>query len=423
MRGSSPDRASARSSRTKSPSSRQPTTTPTSTSEPQALDPQALKARLAARAARLGFDAIGVAPAQVPPERQAAYLQALAQGHHGTMGWLATTAERRRTPKNLWPEARTVIALGLSYAPSSDPLAKLLEPDIGLISAYAQGDDYHELIKGRLKELAGWLARAATAEVKVFVDTAPLLEKPLAERAGLGWQGKHTNLVSRGHGSWLFLGEILTSAALPPDAPETDHCGRCRRCLDICPTDAFPAPYRLDARRCLAYLTIEHQGPIPHAFRRAMGNRIYGCDDCLAVCPWNKFAEASREVRLQARPELAAPSLVDLARLDDAAFRALFRKSPIKRIGRNRFLRNVLIALGNAKADAAHLLPHLADDDPLVRGAAVWALGEVMERAAFVSLAGQHVADERAPSVVREWRVAAELDRGEGLMLSSAEQA
>ncbi|MFW5833870.1 MAG: tRNA epoxyqueuosine(34) reductase QueG [Pseudomonadota bacterium] len=409
MRGSSPGPASARSSRTRSRSNHRPPTTPTSTS-----DGHDLKARLTERARRLGFDTVGVAPAVVPAARQAAFRRALAEGHHGTMTWLAGTAERRHTPKALWPEARTLIALGLSYAPRHDPLALLQRSGVGTISAYAMGDDYHELIKGRLKDLAGWLARAAGAEVKVFVDTAPLLEKPLAQAAGLGWQGKHTNLVSRSHGSWLFLGEILTDAELPADAAEMDHCGSCRRCLDICPTDAFPAPYRLDARRCLAYLTIEHADPIPHAFRRAMGNRIYGCDDCLAVCPWNKFAAASQEARLQARPELEAPALAELATLDDAAFRTLFRKSPIKRIGRNRFLRNVLIALGNGRGEAATLEPHLDDPDPVVRGAAVWALGEVLPAPAFAALARARAAEERDPTVRREWTIATQSPREPG---------
>ena len=368
---------------------------------------------LVERARRLGFDAVGVAPATVPDDRQRQYLLALAQGHHGTMGWLAATATRRKTPRALWPEARTLIALGLSYAPPGDPMATLEDPTVGTISVYAQGDDYHEVIKGRLKDLAGWLARRTGAEVKVFVDTAPLLEKPLAEQAGLGWQGKHTNLVSTQHGSWLFLGEILTSAVLPPDAPETDHCGSCRRCLDICPTDAFPAPYRLDARRCISYLTIEHAGPIPHGFRRLMGNRIYGCDDCLAVCPWNKFAEASRELRLQARKELEAPPLVELSGLDDRAFRALFRKSPIKRLGRNRFLRNVLVALGNGRAEARVIEPYLDDGDPVVRGAAVWALGEVVEAGTFRAMAASRRPSEKDTNVRREWDLACVANGGE----------
>ncbi len=342
----------------------------------------------------------------MPDDRQAAYVQALAQGHHGTMAWLALTARRRHTPAAMWPDARTVVALGLSYAPDHDPLATLAEPTAATISAYAQGDDYHGLIKGRLKDLAGWLASAAAAQVKVFVDTAPLMEKPLAERAGLGWQGKHTNLVSRGHGSWLFLGAILTDALLPADDAETDRCGSCRRCLDVCPTDAFPVPYRLDARRCISYLTIEHAGPIAHGFRRAMGNRVYGCDDCLAVCPWNKFARTGHEARLQARDELRAPPLAELAGLDDAGFRALFRKSPIKRIGRNRFLRNVLIALGNGRAEPATILPHLDDPDPVVRGAAVWALGEASDPRTFAALAAERSPAERDVAVRREWAVA-----------------
>ena len=279
-----------------------------------------------------------------------AYLTA---GHHGEMSWMEERVEARADPAALWPEAKSAILLGLNYGPSSDPLAVLAQKDRGGISVYARGDDYHDIVKKKLKAVAGEIFRRHGAEVKVFVDTAPVMEKPLAETAGLGWQGKHTNLVSREFGSWLFLGSIFTTLDLPPDeSGESDHCGNCRHCLDICPTDAFPAPYRLDARRCISYLTIEHKGPIPREFRAAMGNRIYGCDDCLAVCPWNKFARAGAEMRLQAREELNAPRLAELAGLDDAGFRAFFRKSPIKRIGRDRFLRNVLIAIGNS-GDAA----------------------------------------------------------------------
>jgi len=297
-------------------------------------------------------------------------------GRHGSMGWMDTTLERRRHPTAMWAEAKSAVVLGMNYGPGTDPRALQGQPDRAAISCYAQGDDYHELIKGRLKDLAGILARETGQEVKVFVDTAPLMEKPLAERAGVGWQGKHTNLVSRELGSWLFLGVILSAAKIEPDPPETDHCGSCRACLDVCPTGAFPAPYQLDARRCLSYLSIEHAGPWPDDLRRAMGNRIYGCDDCLAACPWNKFAENATEIRLQARDELKAPPLADLAGLDDAAFRTLFRKSAVKRIGRDRFLRNVLYAIGNSGDPALRPAAEarLDDADPVVRDAARWAL-------------------------------------------------
>jgi epoxyqueuosine reductase len=292
---------------------------------------------------------------------------------------MATTAERRAHPRAMWPDARSALMLGVNYGPRTDPLAVLARRDRAAISVYAQGDDYHELIKKRLKALARWLVAETGCELKVFVDTAPLMEKPLAQAAGLGWQGKHTNLVSRQFGSWLFLGAILTDMALAPDAPEADHCGACRACLDICPTNAFPAPYQLDARRCISYLTIEHAGPVPDDLRPALGNRIYGCDDCLAVCPWNKFAQASREAALHARETLSAPPLADLAALDDTAFRALFAKSPVKRIGRDRFVRNVLYAIGNSQdaglVDAARA--RLGDDSEVVREAAAWALGRL----------------------------------------------
>jgi epoxyqueuosine reductase len=295
------------------------------------------------------------------------------------MGWMAANAERRGDPGALWPEVRSILMLGVNYGPDSDPLAVLKEQNRGAISVYARGDDYHDLIKTRLKQIGRWLIDRAGGDVKVFVDTAPVMEKPLAAAAGLGWQGKHTNLVSRQFGSWLFLGAIFTTVDLPPDAPESDHCGVCRACLDVCPTAAFPAPYQLDARRCISYLTIEHKGQIPRELRPLMGNRIYGCDDCLAVCPWNKFAVVGRETKLAARQALRAPALADLARLDDAVFRALFAKSAVKRIGRARFVRNVLIAIGNSNdislaGEAERLLD---DESPLVRGAAVWALGRL----------------------------------------------
>jgi epoxyqueuosine reductase len=321
------------------------------------------------------------------------------------MAWMETTAERRGDPRMLWPEVRSVIMLGLNYAPGEDPLAVLAHRERGAISVYAQGDDYHDVIKKRLKSLARWLVAQAGGDVKVFVDTAAVMEKPLAEAAGLGWQGKHTNLVSREFGSWLFLGAIFTTLDLPASDGETDHCGTCQACLDVCPTAAFPAPYRLDARRCISYLTIEHKGPIPRALRPLMGNRIYGCDDCLAVCPWNKFAQTGRETKLAARESLNAPRLADLARLDDGQFRALFAKTAIKRIGRDRFVRNVLIAIGNsgdaALADEAERL--LDDASPLVRGAAIWALGRLASADRLAALAASRRIREGDQSVIIEW--------------------
>ena len=327
-------------------------------------------------------------------------------GAYGDMGWLADRPERRTDPRGLWPGVRSVIMLGVNYGPDQDPLAILQQRSRGAISIYAQGDDYHDLIKQRLKTLARWLVASSGAAVKVFVDTAAVMEKPLAQAAGLGWQGKHTNLVSREFGSWLFLGAIFTAAELPADPADTDHCGSCRACLDICPTAAFPAPYQLDARRCISYLTIEHKGPIPHQFRAAIGNRIYGCDDCLAVCPWNKFAQQGREAKLAARAPLRAPDLAALARLDDAAFRALFAKSPVKRIGRVRFIRNVLIAIGNSgdRALAGEATRLLEDEAPLIRGAAVWALSQLMPRDAFAMLASDAIRTEADESVREEWQ-------------------
>ncbi len=337
-----------------------------------------------AEATRLGFDAIGFAPARLGPEVRERLQAFLAAGMHGGMGWMEARADQRADPRSLWPEARSVIALGLSYAPDTDPLESLTWRDRATISVYARNCDYHDVVKKRLKALARWMvAHFADAGVKVFVDTAPVMEKPLAQQAGLGWQGKHTNLVSRTHGSWLFLGEIYTTLDLRPDEPEIDHCGSCSRCLDICPTKAFPAPYRLDARRCISYLTIEHHGPIPEEFRKSMGNRIYGCDDCLAVCPWNKFAATHQEPAFAPRAELTAPKLAELAALDDAAFRALFSGSPIKRIGRNRFIRNVLIAIGNSGTpsliETAQRL--CADTDPVVAEAAAWAAAQLDQTA------------------------------------------
>jgi len=366
-------------------------------------------AALREKARALGFDACRVTSAEAPPQARERLAAWLAEGSQGDMSWMAETFERRSDPGKLMADAKSIIMLGLNYGPTTDPLAALTRPDTGAISVYARHRDYHDVIKGKLKELAAFLAGAARpqkADVKVFVDTAPLLEKPLAARAGLGWQGKHTNLVSREFGSWLFLGAILTNLDLPPDVRESDHCGQCRACLDACPTGAFPAPYRLDARRCISYLTIEHKGPIPQEFRSAIGNRIYGCDDCLAVCPWNKFASVGREAKLAARADLDAPPLARLARLDDASFRALFASGPIKRIGRARFVRNVMIAIGNSKdrmlAEVAE--ERLDDASPLVRGAAVWALARLASQRELSSIASEHLRREPDPMVIEEWR-------------------
>ena len=332
-----------------------------------------------AKALELGFDAVGFAPAELGPDARSRLADFLACGRHGSMGWMADRADERADPKTLWPEARSVISLGLSYAPADDPLAALDRKDRGSISVYARNRDYHDVVKGMLKHLAQFVVSRFGHDVKVFVDTAPVMEKPLATKAGLGWQGKHTNLVSRQHGSWLFLCEIYTSLDLAPSAPHADRCGTCTNCLAACPTAAFPQPYQLDARRCIAYLTIEHAGAIPEELRVPMGNRIYGCDDCLAACPWNRFAVATRQAKLAAREDLAAPALAELAELDDAGFRARFSGSPIKRIGRNRFMRNVMIAIGNSGDPA--LLPsagaHLSDPDPVLAEAAAWAVARL----------------------------------------------
>jgi len=344
-----------------------------------AVDAAALRAGLERRAREAGFDAVGITSADAIPHAAPRLREFLVKGRYGTMGWMAETAERRQSPRALWPEACSVVMLGMNYGPDHDPLAVLEERSHGAISVYAQGRDYHDVIKGRLKQIAGWLYGATGHEVKVFVDTAPVMEKPLAEAAGVGWQGKHTNLVSRDLGSWLFLGAIFTTAELPADAAEADHCGSCRKCLDICPTDAFPAPYQLDARRCISYLTIEHKGHIPAEFRAAIGNRIYGCDDCLAVCPWNKFAQEASEAKLRAQVSARAPALSELLALDDAGFRARFSGSPIKRIGRDRFIRNVLIAAGNSGDQSLRpqVTALLNDASPLVRAMAVWALARL----------------------------------------------
>ena len=366
-----------------------------------------LKAALVSKARDMGFDAIRVTRAELAPEIGAGLNDYLANGRHGDMGWLARDPERRRHPRDLWPEARSVIVLGVNYGPAGDPLEALTRRDSGAISAYARGKDYHDVVKKRLKALGRWLGAASGAPLKIFVDTAPVMEKPLAAAAGLGWQGKHTNLVSREFGSWLLLGEIFSAIELPPDPPETDHCGNCMACQDICPTAAFPAPYRLDPRRCISYLTIEHKGHIPLEFRAAMGNRIYGCDDCLAVCPWNKFASQTAELAFAPRDELVAPRLAELAMLDEPAFRTLFAGSPIKRIGRDRFVRNVLIALGNSgdRSLATVAEELIGDASPLVRGMAVWALAR-LDAGRLLKLRGFAVG-ESDPDVRQEWEIAA----------------
>ena len=366
-----------------------------------------LKTFIRQRATELGFDICrfaSAADAWPAGERLRHFVD---EGRHGEMEWMETTLERRQHPTAMWNEARTAIVLGMNYGPEDDPLPQLADRSAGYISVYARGDDYHEVIKGRLKQLAGQIAARNGKDIKVFVDTAPLMEKPLAQRAGLGWQGKHTNLLSRTHGNWLFLGTILTAAEIAPDEPETEHCGRCTACLDACPTKAFPAPFQLDARRCLSYLTIEFGDPWPVEFRRAAGSRIYGCDDCLGVCPWNKFAQEAREIRLMPREAFESPRLADLLALDDAAFRALFTKSPVKRIGRDRFLRNVLYGVGNS-GDRALIAPTrslLDDGSPLVRGAAVWALSQLLAPADFAAL--RDAANEADPAVQAEWALAA----------------
>ncbi|MDA5192981.1 tRNA epoxyqueuosine(34) reductase QueG [Govanella unica] len=364
-----------------------------------------IKARIIAQARELGFDQIGFVRADIdtiPGERLD---QFLALGRQGDMDWMTEKADRRRHPQGLWPEARSIIMLAVNYGPETDPRAALEQRDQGVISVYARNKDYHDLVKKRLKALARWIHGTYSAEVKVFVDTAPVMEKPLAERAGLGWQGKHTNLVSRELGSWTFLGSVFTTLEIAPDVREGDHCGQCRRCLDACPTAAFPAPYELDARRCISYLTIEAKEQIPPELRPLMGNRIYGCDDCLAVCPWNKFARAASEAAFHPRESLTAPLLRDLAGLDDAGFRAFFAGSPIKRVGRDRFTRNVLVAIGNSHdpdlAPAAEAL--LGDPAPLVRGMAVWALRQLLSADTFAALKAKQLPQEADPDVSAEW--------------------
>ena len=364
-----------------------------------------LVSKIRDRALSLGFDAIGFAGPEDVGQAGRKLSEFIALGRHGEMKWMTKKLDRRKDPKKLWPAVRGVIVVAANYGPETDPLDDLSRRSIGTISVYARNRDYHKILKGRLKQLGNWMSSSLGGKIKVFVDTAPVMEKPLAEAAGLGWQGKHTNLVSQEYGSWLFLGVIFTTFEVSSEETIGDRCGSCQRCLDICPTHAFPAPYQLDARRCISYLTIEHKGQIAREFRSAMGNRIFGCDDCLAVCPWNKFARATREVKLSAREDLLAPDLSMLARLDDQAFRTLFAGSPIKRLGRNRFVRNVLVAIGNsanpalAKAAAARL----EDSSPLVRGMAVWAWQQLVKPEEIAGRRKQHLCQESDSAVRAEW--------------------
>ena len=364
-----------------------------------------LVSKIRDRALSLGFDAIGFAGPEDVGQAGRKLSEFVALGRHGEMKWMAKKIDRRKDPKKLWPAVRGVIVVAANYGPETDPLDDLSRRSIGTISVYARNRDYHKILKGRLKQLGNWMSSSLGGKIKVFVDTAPVMEKPLAEAAGLGWQGKHTNLVSQEYGSWLFLGVIFTTFEVSSEETIGDRCGSCQRCLDICPTHAFPVPYQLDARRCISYLTIEHKGQIAREFRSAMGNRIFGCDDCLAVCPWNKFARATREMKLSAREDLLAPDLSMLARLDDQAFRTLFAGSPIKRLGRNRFVRNVLVAIGNsanpalAKAAAARL----EDSSPLVRGMAVWAWQQLAKPEEIAGRRKQHLCQESDSAVRAEW--------------------
>ncbi len=359
-----------------------------------------------------GFSECRFTKARLPESIGRNLIEFLRQGWQGDMTWLETTAERRVSPEKMWPDAKSAIVLGMNYGPEQDPMEALSRTESGNISVYARNRDYHDVIKGKLKVVAQKIAKMGCA-VKVFVDTAPLMEKPLAAQAGLGWQGKHTNLVSREFGSWLFIGIILTGAEIEPDKPENDHCGNCRACLDICPTRAFPGPYQLDARRCISYLTIEHKGPIPVEFREHMGNRIYGCDDCLAICPWNKFACTAREAKLSARADFESPELRRLAGLDDAGFRRLFSGSPIKRIGRNRFIRNVLIAIGNSGTQSllSAVKPHVRDSNSVVRGTAVWAAWKLSSEKDFTTLYEQNGIGEPDPAVVFEWEAGLDISK------------
>ena len=376
---------------------------------------QNTKEAVHARAREMGFDAVGFTAPQLSPRVKEDFTAFIKQGLHGDMVWMAEKAAQRRDPASLLNGAKTVIVLGINYGATKplldDPLSGLHNRDRGNLSVYARGSDYHHVVKKRLKAFASWLCDTHSCDARVYVDTSPVLEKPLAAKTPVGWQGKHTNLVSRDYGSWLFLGEVLTTLDLPSDVPEEDHCGSCRDCLDICPTEAFSAPYRIDAKRCISYLTIEHKGPISREFRTALSNRIFGCDDCLAVCPWNKYARESHETALLPRPELTAPRLATLAALDDAAFRDMFAGTAVKRLGRTRFIRNVLIALGNSGKNSnssdpnlvSATQPHLDDPEPVVRGAAVWALSQLLDKKDFTRLRERHLAHETDPEVREEW--------------------
>jgi epoxyqueuosine reductase len=367
--------------------------------------PISISELLRAKAIAEGFSAVRVTSVDGLTETATRLHDFIASGYHGDMGWMADTEDRRSSPKAMWPEARTAVMFAMNYGQNIDSFARLEKKSDGVISVYALNRDYHDVIKGKLKNIGEWFGHATGAQVKVFVDTAPLMEKPLGEASGLGWQGKHTNLVSRELGSWFFLGAMLTDFELPVDTPETDHCGTCQACLDICPTRAFPEPYKLDARRCISYLTIEHKGHIAPEFRAPIGNRIYGCDDCLAVCPWNKFAQTASEAKLKAREDLVAPSLSDLVRLDDAAFRKLFVGSPVKRIGRDRFVRNVLIAIGNSgdRSLVTEVEKLIGDSSPLVRAMAVWAMSQLMPREYVEYLRATHEINETDSGVKTEW--------------------
>lgn len=372
------------------------------------IDAVSAREAIREKALALGFDAARFTSASLPAEISERLTAFLEEGRHGDMTWLDARKEQRGDPQALWPDAASAIVLTMNYGPDADPLAALDNRTAGVISVYAQNRDYHDVIKKRLKQLGRWLGETYGGALKVFVDTAPLMEKPLAQQAGVGWQGKHTNLVSRDFGSWLFLGVILTTVKIPPDDPANDTCGSCQRCLDICPTNAFPAPYQLDARRCISYLTIEHKGPIPYEFRARIGNRIYGCDDCLAVCPWNKFASTAREAKLRGRADLASPPLADLAALDDAGFRTLFAGSPIKRTGRDRFIRNVLIAIGNSgdKTLLRTVQGLFQDESAIVRGAAVWAASQLADAKTFAAYRAAHGNAETDAGVIAEWETA-----------------
>ena len=376
-----------------------------------------LKDRLKDKAHALGFDAVGITRAALPVAVQQELEDFVAAGLHGTMDWMATTLDRRKDPRALWPEARTAIVCAMNYGPPPDvkPLSRIRQRDRGIISVYALGRDYHDVVKGRLKHLAQWFVAQTRAAVKVFVDTAPLMEKPLAEQAGIGWAGKHTCILSRQWGNWLFLGVILTTFEMDPDVPASAHCGSCRRCLDICPTGAFLGPRRIDARRCISYLTIEHKGPIPRALRPLMGNRIFGCDDCLAVCPWNRFARMTREERFLPREALLDPPLAELAGLDDAAFRKRFARTPVRRAGRERFVANVVIAMGNSGLPTLIdvVMERLSDESPLVRAMAVWSLSRLMDRRDFLALEQARMEQDADPLVRAEWQAAtADIENG-----------